>query len=122
VTTSAAITSRYPLSIHCNSAREAPRSWWIDGSASATTVESSISTNRPMHDPASVHQGRVRSSRRSSGTRREASRYLRRKPGSALVGRVVLARVAVGALVALGRAAVAGADADGLLLSRRPLA
>ena len=66
---------------HCSDDAEASRSCWIAGSASATTVESSISKKRPMHDPISAHQGRLRSVSRS--TRRETTAA----PGGSAAGR-----------------------------------
>ena len=55
VTTSTAIVSRYPFITHCSPSELAPTSPRISGSASATTVESSISRNSPEQAPARVH-------------------------------------------------------------------
>ena len=47
VTTSTAIVNRYPFITHCSPSELAPTSPRIAGSASATTVESSIRKNEP---------------------------------------------------------------------------
>ena len=65
VTTSAAITSRYPFMTHCSPLGEASSSRWIAGRARPMIVESSISTNSPVHAPPSVHHGRLASVTRS---------------------------------------------------------
>ena len=49
---------------HCSPAVVASRSLAMSGSATLITVESSMSTNRPMHAPASVHQRRFASDTR----------------------------------------------------------
>ena len=62
-----AIVNRYPFIIHCRASGVAPRSRWMTGSASATTVESSIKRNRPAQAPARVHHLRLSSAIAISG-------------------------------------------------------
>src|SRR6187431_2419757 len=51
----AAKVSAYPETIHSSSDRSTPRSRWIDGSATFTTVLSSMIMNSPNDTAASVH-------------------------------------------------------------------
>jgi len=69
VTTNAAIANRYPFMTHCRPADVAPMSWRMLGSASATTVESSIRRKSPAQVPARVHHCLFASSIRSTGRR-----------------------------------------------------
>src|SRR4051812_32491432 len=70
VTSSTAKLSVYALTVHSRLERLAPRSFWIDGSATFTTVLSSMIMNRAKHMAASVHHLRLPSfSRRRSGIR-----------------------------------------------------
>src|SRR5215204_1205395 len=57
---------------HCRPAVVASRSRAMSGSATLITVESSISTNRPMQAPARVHQRRFASVRPGSAPIRAA--------------------------------------------------
>src|SRR3954453_9460460 len=69
VTSSTAKLSVYALTVHSRLERLAPRSFWIDGSATFTTVLSSMIMNRAKHIAASVHHLRLPSFRRMrSGT------------------------------------------------------
>src|SRR5207248_2021969 len=69
VTSSTANVSVYALTVHSRLERLAPRSFWIDGSATFTTVLSSMIMNRAKHIAASVHHLRLPSFRRMrSGT------------------------------------------------------
>ena len=87
LTTSAASTSRYALMTHCSPAVVVSRSRAMSGRATLITVESSISTNRPMQAPVRVHQRRFDSVRpgraptRAAGTAMAQSSRL--PPGSA---------------------------------------
>ena len=59
------------MTIHCSSERPIPRSAWIDGSATFTTVLSSMIMKRPNETAASVNHLRVSSAKirsLSSGT------------------------------------------------------
>src|SRR3954462_9143898 len=59
----------YALNVHSRLERFAPRSFWIDGSATFTTVLSSMIMNSAKHMAASVHHLRLPSFRRMrSGT------------------------------------------------------
>ena len=49
-------TSVYALMIHCRLASESPRSFWIDGSATFTTVASSTTMNCAKHTSTSTTQ------------------------------------------------------------------
>src|ERR1700754_1915639 len=51
--------------VHSNALSEASKLRWIDGSATFTTVLSSITMNSAKHIAASVHQRRFSSDRRS---------------------------------------------------------
>src|SRR4051812_31112227 len=64
VTSSTAKLSVYALTVHSRLERLAPRSFWIDGSATFTTVLSSMIMNRAKHMAASVHHLRLPSCRR----------------------------------------------------------
>ena len=55
VTRSTASVRVYAFTVHSSEASDACRSRWIDGSATFTTVLSSISMNRAKHIAASVH-------------------------------------------------------------------
>src|SRR5204863_162446 len=69
VTSSTANVSVYALTVHSRLERLAPRSFWIDGSATFTTVLSSMIMNSAKHMAASVHHLRLPSfRRRRSGT------------------------------------------------------
>src|SRR3954470_19594817 len=69
VTSSTAKLSVYALTVHSRLERLAPRSFWIDGSATFTTVLSSMIMNSAKHMAASVHHLRLPSFRRMrSGT------------------------------------------------------
>src|SRR4051812_1233147 len=69
VTSSTAKDSVYALTVHSRLERLAPRSFWIDGSATFTTVLSSMIMNRAKHMAASGHHLRLPSWRRMrSGT------------------------------------------------------
>src|SRR5436189_3908571 len=81
VTSRTAKLSVYALTVHSRLERLAPRSFWIDGSATFTTVLSSMIMNRAKHMAASVHHLRLSSfSRRRSGTA-EASYLVARDDG-----------------------------------------
>src|SRR5207248_8357265 len=64
VTSSTANVSVYALTVHSRLERLAPRSFWIDGSATFTTVLSSMIMNSAKHMAASVHHLRLPSFRR----------------------------------------------------------
>src|SRR4051794_28779309 len=64
VTSSTANVSVYALTVHSRLERLAPRSRWIDGSATFTTVLSSMIMNSAKHIAASVHHLRLSSFRR----------------------------------------------------------
>src|SRR4051794_34714952 len=64
VTSSTAKLSVYALTVHSRLDRLAPRSFWIDGSATFTTVLSSMIMNSAKHMAASVHHLRLPSCRR----------------------------------------------------------
>src|SRR3954470_1687605 len=64
VTSSTANDSVYALTVHSRLERLAPRSFWIDGSATFTTVLSSMIMNSAKHMAASVHHLRLPSFRR----------------------------------------------------------
>src|SRR4051794_36535161 len=69
VTSRTAKLSVYALTVHSRLERLAPRSFWIDGSATFTTVLSSMIMNSAKHMAASVHHLRLCSFRRMrSGT------------------------------------------------------
>jgi hypothetical protein len=72
LTTNAASTSRYAFMTHCRPAVVASNSRAMSGSATLITVESSISTNKPMLVPARVHQRRFASVRPGSAPMRAA--------------------------------------------------
>ena len=55
VTSSTANVSVYALTVHSSAASEACRSRWIDGSATFTTVLSSMIMNSAKHIAPSVH-------------------------------------------------------------------
>src|ERR1700761_8232989 len=59
--TSTASTSRYALTTHCSPAEERPRSFWIVGSATDTTVWSIMIIDSAPVIVASTHQRRVES-------------------------------------------------------------
>ena len=63
ISMSAANVSAYPVTIHCSSDRSAPRSCWIAGSATFTTVLSSMIMKRPNETAASVNHFRVSSAK-----------------------------------------------------------
>src|SRR3954470_2831431 len=65
VISSTAKLSVYALTVHSRPEMLAPRSFWIDGSATFTTVLSSMIMNRAKHMAASVHHLRLPSCRRS---------------------------------------------------------
>src|SRR6266576_217431 len=70
VTRSTANVSVYAFTVHSSEDNDAPSSLWIDGSATFTTVLSSMIMNRAKHIAASVHHLRLPSfRRRRSGTR-----------------------------------------------------
>ena len=52
------------LTVHSSAGSDAPRSSWMEGSATFTTVLSSMIMNRAKHIAASVHQRRLPSLRR----------------------------------------------------------
>ena len=58
VSISAAKLSAYPVTIHWSSERPTPRSRWIDGTATFTTVLSSMIMNSPTATAPSVHHFR----------------------------------------------------------------
>src|SRR5213596_3626608 len=64
VTSSTAKVSVYALTVHSRLERLAPRSFWIEGSATFTTVLSSMIMNSAKHMAASVHHLRLSSFRR----------------------------------------------------------
>src|SRR3954469_13338862 len=64
VTSSTAKLSVYALTVHSRLERLTPRSFWIEGSATFTTVLSSMIMNRAKHIAASVHHLRFPSCRR----------------------------------------------------------
>jgi hypothetical protein len=64
VTSSTANASVYAFTVHSRPETVAPRSSWIDGSATFTTVLSSMIMNSAKHMAASVHQRRFPSWRR----------------------------------------------------------
>src|SRR5437764_15273650 len=64
VTSRTAKLSVYALTVHSRLERLAPRSFWIDGSATFTTVLSSMIMNRAKHIAASGHHVRLPSFRR----------------------------------------------------------
>src|SRR5436190_17541226 len=64
VTSRTAKLSVYALTVHSRLEMLAPRSFWIDGSATFTTVLSSMIMNRAKHMAASVHHLRLSSFRR----------------------------------------------------------
>src|ERR671927_1437695 len=69
VTSSTAKLSVYAFTVHSRLEMLAPRSFWIDGSATFTTVLSSMIMNSAKHMAASVHHLRLSSFRRMrSGT------------------------------------------------------
>ncbi len=61
VTSRTAKVSVYALTVHSRFAVETPRSRWIDGSATFTTVLSSMIMNSAKHIAPSVHQRRLAS-------------------------------------------------------------
>ena len=61
VTSSTANVSVYALTVHSRFDVETPRSRWIDGSATFTTVLSSMIMNSAKHIAPSVHQRRFAS-------------------------------------------------------------
>src|SRR3954451_24835526 len=64
VTSRTANESVYALTVHSRLEMLAPRSFWIDGSATFTTVLSSMIMNSAKHMAASVHHLRLPSFRR----------------------------------------------------------
>src|SRR6266550_1938450 len=90
VTSSTANVSVYAFTVHSSEDSDAPRSFWIDGSATFTTVLSSMIMNSAKHMAASVHHLRLSSVRR----RRSGIRVLsgRRGEGGRARGHDVLAR------------------------------
>ena len=52
------------LTVHSSAGSDAPSSFWIDGSATFTTVLSSMIMKSAKHIAASVHQRRLPSFRR----------------------------------------------------------
>src|SRR5439155_21606713 len=77
VTSSTANVSVYAFTVHSSDERLAPRSFWIDGSATFTTVLSSMIMNSAKHMAASVHHLRLPSFRRRRSGIRVLSRGLR---------------------------------------------
>ena len=65
VTSSTAKVSVYALTVHSRAESDASKSRWIDGSATFTTVLSSMIMNSAKHIAPSVHQRRLSSERRS---------------------------------------------------------
>ena len=63
ISISAANVSAYPVTIHCSDDRSVPRSRWIDGRATFTTVLSSMIMKRPKETAASVNHLRVSSAK-----------------------------------------------------------
>ena len=129
VTSSTAKVSVYALTVHSSADSDAPKSFWIEGSATFTAVLSSITMKRAKLIAPSVHQRRLCSDRRSRsvmgrrsfrrwGGERRAARCARARGAPRRTRRAPLSRAAIDAaehLAARGeqghepRAAVAGA-------------
>ena len=92
VTSRTANVSVYALTVHSRPESVAPRSSWMEGSATFTTVLSSMIMNSAKHIAASVHQRRLPSLRRMRSVTAPASAQSGRPPRRVPPARQALGR------------------------------